>query len=61
MLKSEVEDDLLKADKFMYGDRILIEKSAIPHLHPREIVSVCSVIKIEPEDTEKQASLIEPT
>ena len=53
MLKRKGEDELLKADKFMYGDRILMKKNATAHLHLGEIASVCSVIKIEPEDIEK--------
>ena len=53
MLKRKGEDELFKADKFMYGDRILMKKNATAHLHLGEIASVCSVIKIEPEDIEK--------
>jgi hypothetical protein len=47
--------------KFTWGDTVIIKKSAPPHFHPGEIVSVCSVIKIDPEDVKKQPSLIEPT
>jgi len=47
--------------KFTWGDTVLIKKSAPLHLHPGEIVAVCSVIKIDPEDVKKDPSLIEPT
>ena len=48
-------------NKFTWGDTVVIKKSAPSHLHPGEIVSVCSVIKIDPEDVKKDPSLIEPT
>lgn len=47
--------------KFTWGDTVLIKRSAPSHLYPGEIVSVCSVIKIDPEDVKKQPSLIEAT
>lgn len=47
--------------KFTWGDTVVIKKSAPAHLHPGEIVSICSVIKIDPEDVQKDPSLIEPT
>jgi hypothetical protein len=47
--------------KFTWGDTVFIKKSAPSYLHPGEIVSVCSVIKIDPKDVKKQPSLIEPT
>ena len=47
--------------KFTWGDTVFIKKSAPSHLHPGEIVSVCSVIKIDLEDVKKQPSLMEPT
>ena len=47
--------------KFTCGDTAVIKKSVPSHLHPGEIVSVCSVTKIDPEDVKKQPSLIEPT
>ncbi len=47
--------------KFTWGDTVVIKKSAPSHLYPGEIVSVCSVVKIAPEDVKKQPSLIEPT
>ena len=47
--------------KFTWGDTVVIKKSAPVHFHPGEIVSVCSVIKIAPEDVKKQPFLIEPT
>lgn len=47
--------------KFTWGDTVVIKKNAPSHLHPGEIVSVCSVVKIDPEDVKQQPSLIEPT
>ena len=47
--------------KFTWGDTVFIKKSAPSHLHLEEIVSVCSIIKIDPEDVKKRPSLIEPT
>lgn len=47
--------------KFTWGDTVVIKKSTPPHLHPGEIASVCSVVKIEPEDVKIDPSLIEPT
>ena len=47
--------------KFTWGDIVFIKKSAPTHLHPGEIVSICSVIKIDSEDVKKQPCLIEPT
>lgn len=35
--------------KFTWGDTVFIKKSAPTHLHPGEIVSICSVIKIDPK------------
>ncbi len=48
-------------NKFNWGDTALIKKNAPPHLHPGEIVSICSVIKIDPDDVKKDPSLIEST
>jgi hypothetical protein len=48
-------------NKFTWGETVVIKKSATPHLHPGEIASVCSVVKIQAEDVKKQPSLIEPT
>ena len=39
MIKSKAEDELLKANKFMYGDTVIIKKRVPFHLHPGEIVS----------------------
>jgi hypothetical protein len=47
--------------KFTWGDMVIIKKNAPSYLHPGEIASVCSVVKIDPEDVKKQPSLIEPT
>jgi hypothetical protein len=51
----------LENHKFNWGDTLIIKKSAPVHLHPGEIVSVCSVIKIDAEDVKKDPSLLEPT
>ncbi len=47
--------------KFNWGDTLIIKKNALPHLHPGEIVSVCSLVKIAAEDVKKDPSLIEPS
>ena len=52
---------LSKNHKFDWGDTLIIKKNVLPHLHPGEIVSVCSVMKISPEDLKKNPSLIEPS
>jgi hypothetical protein len=51
----------IKEPAFSWGDTVTIKKSAPAHLHPGELASVCSVIKIDPEDVRKDPSLIEPT
>lgn len=56
-----MRNKLLKTNKFTWGDSVMITKNAPNCFHPGEIVSICSVIKIDPEDVEKQPSLIEPT
>ncbi len=53
--------NLPKDPKFTWGDTLIIKNSAPSHFHPGEIVSVCSLVKIEPEDVKKDPSLIEPT
>ncbi len=47
--------------KFTWGDAAKIKKDAPLHLHPGELVAICSVIKIEPEDVKQDPSLVEPT
>jgi hypothetical protein len=47
--------------QFTWGDTLSIKKTALTHLHPGAIVSVCSVIKIDPEDVKKDPFLIEST
>lgn len=39
--------------KFNWGDTLIIKNNVLPHLHPGEIVSVCSMNKIEAEDLKK--------
>lgn len=45
--------------KFTWGDTLMIKKNSPKH--PGEIVAVCSLIKIAPEDVKIDPSLIEPT
>lgn len=47
--------------KFDYGEILIIKKNVPSNLHPGEIVSVCSIMKIAPEDLKKNPLLIEPT
>jgi hypothetical protein len=52
---------LIEDHKFIWGDTLKIKKSAPADMHPGEIVSVCSVVKIDPEDVIKEPFLVEPT
>ena len=47
--------------KFNWGDTLMIRRDAPLCLCPGEIVSVCSVIKIDPDDVIKDPSLVEAT
>ena len=47
--------------KFTWGETVIIKNTAPEHLHPGEIVAICSLVKIEEEDVIKDPSLIEPT
>ena len=47
--------------KFTWGDTVIIKSIAPQYFHPGEIVSVCSVVKIEEEDVIKDPSLVEST
>ena len=47
--------------KFTWGDVAVIKDNAPPHLHPGEIVAICSVLKINLEDVKEDPTLVEPT
>ncbi len=48
-------------NKFTWGDAVLVKKNAPPCFHPGEFASICSVIKLDPEDVLKDPSLVEDT
>lgn len=48
-------------NKFNHGETVIIKKNAPSYLHPGEVGSLCSVLKIELEDVKKNPSLKEPT
>jgi len=47
--------------KFNHGEAVIIKENAPSYLHPGEICSICSILKIDLEDVKKNSSLIEPT
>ena len=53
--------DSSKNHKFTWGDIVIVKKNAPKQLHPGEIASICSLVKISIEDVKKKPSLIEPT
>ena len=46
-------------NKFTWGDAVLLKKNAPQAFHPSEFASICSVIKLNPEDLLKDPSLME--
>jgi len=47
--------------KFTWGDTVKIKLGSPKDFHPGEIASVCSLVKINPEDISIDPILIEPT
>jgi hypothetical protein len=53
MKKNEKDDN-----KFTWGDAVLVKKNAPQSFHPGEFASICSVIKLDPEDILNDPSLM---
>ncbi len=53
MIKEIKEDN-----KFTWGEAVLVKKNAPQTFHPGEFASICSVIKLDPEDLLKDPSLM---
>ena len=50
-----------ECNKFTWGDIAIVKKEAPQKFRPGEIGSICSVLKISPEDVVKEPSLLEPS
>jgi hypothetical protein len=45
--------------KFNWGDTLIIKKDVPPDFHPGEVVSVCSVIKMNSDDVKKFSTIMQ--
>jgi hypothetical protein len=45
--------------KFTWGEAVMVKKNAPKVFHPGEFASICSVIKLDPEDLLKDQSLMQ--
>lgn len=48
-------------NKFHWGETVVIRNDIPKHLHPGEIASICSVMKLTSEDVKKNPELKEPS